>query len=218
MDRFQGFVSAKSDHFSHELNRKVESNKDVILKILSDDCPAIYADLTPSESDLEAAAELRQFFEELNVMKKITGNEHGFDNSIAQVISSETDVTMFGVSVCASLPNSRRIQVKRDNLDSVIAHLVSESTYVGEVGRREKFVAKVLDAKRINKIKTIVVLAVTIDNQLLKFSTSTHGPNFSELINGASIEFSGNVETHSVGKYTNCKETLIKNIDIHRIL
>lgn len=215
VDRFQGFVSAKSNHFSHELNRNVESNKDVILKVLSADCPDIYAELKPSDFDLESAAELKQFFEELNVMKKITGSEHGFDNSIAQVISSETDVSMFGVSVCASLPNSYRIQHMRDELDTVITQLVTKSTYVGEIGRREKFVARVLDAKRINKIKTIVVLAVTSDAQLLKFTISTHGPNLSELINGKTIEFTANVESHSVGKYTKCKETLIKHVVIH---
>lgn len=212
VDEQQGFIKSGYGYFDFKTKLTVMDNKTAIARILQKSPEA--PEITITDDHSKKAAELKDYFDSVIVMKKLTGNVNGFEDTVGQLLN-HTEVDNYGVSVLASLPNSLRIQKQRDEMEEFYDAKRITSKYVGNIGKRFKFNLLIQDIKFIAKYNIHLVTGVEGGENLVKFFWSKD-PDISELLVGKTMDVTGFVKEQSVSKFSNCKETVINRIKIQK--
>jgi len=210
VDEAQGFIKSGYGYYDHKAEKEVLDNKTTISRILGQhpDAPVINV----TQDHKKQAQELKDYFDGVIVMKKLTGSVNGFEDSVGKIING-TEVDNYGVSVLASLPNSLRIQKQRDEMDEFYDDLRGTSEFVGQTGKRIQFELFIKDVKYIAKYNIHLVTCLEGDKNLVKFFWNKD-PDVSSLIVGKKMLVTGFVKEQSVSKFSKCKETVINRVKI----
>ena len=210
IDDNQGFIKSGYGYYDYQNEKEVLDNKSAISRIINKypDSPVI--EITQAHRD--RAQELKEYFDSVIVMKKLTGSVNGFEDTVGKIISGN-DVDNYGVSVLASLPNSLRIQKQRDDMEEFYDDKRPLSQFVGQVGKRGMFSLLIKDVKYIAKYNIHLVTCVEGEHNLVKFFWNKD-PDIAELIIGKQMTVTGFVKEQSVSKFSNCNETVINRIKI----
>ena len=126
---------------------------------------------------------------------------------------SNDTIDNFGVSIVASLPNSFRVQKKRQSLDDWFDTMRDKSEFVGKIGERIRFSVNVKDVKFIAKYGIHLVTCVNDEDNLIKFFFSKE-PDIAGLLENKTVIITGKVKQHDVSKFSNCKETVFNYVKI----
>lgn len=210
IDEHQGFIKSGYGYYDYENQTEILDNKSSIRAILSGNPNAPKIKITQKHRD--EAAELKEYFDSVIVMKKLTGSVNGFEDTVGQLLN-HSEVDNYGVSVIASLPNSLRIQKQRDEMDEFYDEKRVTSEYVGTVGKRFKFNILIQDIKFIAKYNIHLVTGVEGGNNLIKFFWSKD-PDISSILVGKTMSVTGFVKEQSISKFSKCKETVINRVKI----
>lgn len=210
VDEAQGFIKSGYGYYDHENEKEVLDNKTTISRVLNNypDAPQIKI----TDEHRQRAQELKDYFDGVIVMKKLTGDVNGFEDSVGKIINGN-EVDNYGVSVLASLPNSLRIQKQRDDMDEFYDNLRNVSEYVGSTGKRSRFKLFIKDVKYIAKYNIHLVTCVEGEQNLVKFFWNKD-PDVSDLIVGKTMTVTGFVKEQSISKFSKCKETVINRVKI----
>jgi hypothetical protein len=210
VDEAQGFIKSGYGYYDHENEKEVFDNKTTISRVLNNypDAPQIKI----TDEHRQRAQELKDYFDGVIVMKKLTGDVNGFEDSVGKIINGN-EVDNYGVSVLASLPNSLRIQKQRDDMDEFYDNLRNVSEYVGSTGKRSRFKLFIKDVKYISKYNIQLVTCVEGEQNLVKFFWNKD-PDVSDLIVGKTMTVTGFVKEQSISKFSKCKETVINRVKI----
>ena len=210
IDDAQGFIKSGYGYYDYRNEREVLDNKSAITRILNNypEAPVIEV----KAEHRERAQELKEYFDSVIVMKKLTGSVNGFEDSVGKIIGGD-EVDNYGVSVMASLPNSLRIQKQRDEMEEFYDEKRPLSNFVGQVGKRGCFSLLIKDVKYIAKYNIHLVTCLEGDANLVKFFWNKD-PDIAELIVGKVMTVTGFVKEQSVSKFSNCNETVINRIKI----
>lgn len=210
IDDAQGFIKSGYGYYDHENEKEVLDNKNAISRILNNYPEAPVIEVT--DEHRTRAQELKDYFDGVIVMKKLTGSVNGFEDSVGKIINGDT-VDNYGVSVLASLPNSLRIQKQREEMDEFYDEKRPLSEYVGMPGKRSQFKLFIKDVKYIAKYNIHLVSCVEGENNLVKFFWNKD-PDISDMIVGKTMTVTGFVKEQSVSKFSKCKETVINRVKI----
>jgi hypothetical protein len=140
------------------------------------------------------------------------GKLNSFEDSVLRVISNET-TDVFGVSILASLPNSYRVQKKRQGLDDWFDDMRNKSEFVGKIGERMRINVLVKDVKFIAKYGIHLVTCITQEENIVKFFFNKE-PDIAGILESRQITLTGKVKQHDVSKFSNCKETVFNYVKI----
>ena len=210
IDDAQGFIKSGYGYYDYRNECEVLDNKSAISRILNNYPEAPVIEVKQEHRD--RAQELKEYFDSVIVMKKLTGSVNGFEDSVGKIIGGE-EVDNYGVSVLASLPNSLRIQKQRDEMEEFYDEKRPLSNFVGQIGKRGCFSLLIKDVKYIAKYNIHLVTCLEGDNNLVKFFWNKD-PDIAELIVGKVMTVTGFVKEQSVSKFSNCNETVINRIKI----
>lgn len=210
VDEAQGFIKSGFGYFDHSNDVEVLDNKTTIQRVLGEhpDAPKI----TVKPEHKQKAQELKEYFDSVIVMKKLTGTVNGFEDSVGKIINGD-EVDNYGVSVLASLPNSLRIQKQRDEMDEFYDEKRNTSEFVGQVGKRSQFELFIKDVKYIAKYNIHLVTCLEGNQNLVKFFWNKD-PDVADLIVGKTMLVTGFVKEQSISKFSKCKETVINRVKI----
>lgn len=210
IDDAQGFIKSGYGYYDHLNETEVLDNKSAISRILNNYPEAPVIEVT--DEHRTRAQELKDYFDGVIVMKKLTGSVNGFEDSVGKIINGDT-VDNYGVSVLASLPNSLRIQKQREDMDEFYDEKRPLSEYVGTPGKRSQFNLFIKDVKYIAKYNIHLVSCVEGENNLVKFFWNKD-PDISDMIVGKIMTVTGFVKEQSISKFSKCKETVINRVKI----
>ena len=210
VDELQGFIKSGYGYHDYKNNTNVYDNKSAIKMILQENPDAPVIEITQKHRD--QASELKEYFDSVIVMKKLTGSVNGFEDTVGQLLNY-TEVDNYGISVIASLPNSLRIQKQRDEMEEFYDEKRHTSEYVGSVGKRFKFNLLIQDIKFIAKYNIHLVTGVEGNVNLVKFFWSKD-PDISSILVGKTMDVTGFVKEQSISKFSKCKETVINRVKI----
>jgi hypothetical protein len=210
VDEAQGFIKSGYGYYDHKSEKEVLDNKTTISRILGQhpDAPVINV----TQDHKKHAQELKDYFDGVIVMKKLTGSVNGFEDSVGKIING-TEVDNYGVSVLASLPNSLRIQKQRDEMDEFYDDLRGTSEFVGQTGKRSQLELFIKDVKYIAKYNIHLVTCLEGNQNLVKFFWNKD-PDVADLIVGKTMLVTGFVKEQSISKFSKCKETVINRVKI----
>lgn len=160
-------------------------------------------------SDTQMAEEIIDYLKGLS-FKALERKLTEFETNVLNFVGSETiEKTQLGIA--ASLPNVYRNKLEADAWSVREADLGRTSEYVGTVGTRGDFVAKIENLRYIAKTMSWLVSCSVDDKHILKFFTvDTIGKV------GDTINLTGYVKGQSVSKYSNAKETMINRVKISK--
>ena len=131
-----------------------------------------------------------------------------FESNVLNFVSSET-VGKEQLGIAASLPNVYRNKLEADTWSIREAELARTSEYVGEVGKRGVFTAKVENLRYIASTVSYLISCSVDDTHILKFFGDVACGKV-----GDTIQLNGFVKSHSVSTYSNAKETMINRVKI----
>ena len=208
VDDQQGFIKSGHGFYDSDRGEETKDNKTAIFHYLNGtvDMPVI------TDTQKERAVEIREYFKQSLVGKKLMGTLNSFEDGVIKSIGVE-ETSGFGISVIASLPNSLRVAKKRDNLDDWFDDHRNKSEFVGQRGERLRFKALVRDVKFIAKYGIHLVTCVDENENIVKFFYSKE-PDISGLLEGKSIVLTGKVKQHDISKFSQCKETVINYVKV----
>ena len=211
IDDLQGFIKSGFGYYDHVTEKKIYDNKNTILNYLQgvegfESMPEL------TDDQRERANGTREYFKQSLVAKKLMGTMNDFEEGVMRAVG--TDFTdSFGISVIASLPNSRRVATKRESLDDWFDNLRDKSEFVGQRGDRIRFNALVRDVKFIAKYGIYLVTCLDDNENIVKFFFSKE-PDIAGLLENKRMVLTGKVKTHDISKFSQCKETVINYVRI----
>lgn len=205
IDRQQGFIKSGHGYWDHDNQTSVYDNKTVVKKQMDDN-------VSPSKEDAKTASEMIEFFGNVIVEKKMLGTANSFEETVAKIIAKDT-TDAFGISILASIPNSRRIQDKRDQLENFYDDMRSKSEFVGEIKKRSAFTVEVVDVKYISKYNIHLVTSVTKDENIVTFFWNKD-PDIASLIEGRQVKIIATVKDQQTSKFSGCKETVVNRVKL----
>jgi len=208
VDSQQGFIKSGYGYYDYENDVNVTDNKTAVMQYLSGD---ISLPEFTDEVNTEASNIRNSFRDEL-IAKKLMGKLNSFEDSVLRVISNET-TDVFGVSILASLPNSYRVQKKRQGLDDWFDDMRNKSEFVGKIGERMRINVLVKDVKFIAKYGIHLVTCITQEENIVKFFFNKE-PDIAGILESRQITLTGKVKQHDVSKFSNCKETVFNYVKI----
>ena len=210
VDAEQGFIKSGYGYYDHEQDKNVYDNKTTISNYINGiedfEMPTI------TDEVKEEATNIVNSFRDTLVGKKLMNTMNSFEEGVLKTISSE-QTDNFGVSVLASLPNSARVQEKRQTLDDWFTDMRPKSDFVGKPGERMRFQALIKDVKFIAKYGIHLVTCVTKEENIIKFFFSKE-PDISGIIENKDVVITGKVKQHDVSKFSDCKETVFNYVKI----
>ena len=211
VDNKQGFIKSGFGYYDRETEQTVYDNKTAIMNYMQglEQLPAITDEVNRAVDDITDG--LR---DEL-IAKKLSGTLNSFEDSVLKAISNVT-TDSFGVSIIASLPNSFRVQKKRQTLEDWFDSLRDKSEFVGKIGERVKMEVIVKDVKYIAKFGIHLVTCINKDNNIVKFFFNKE-PDIAGILEGKTVKLTGKIKTHDVSKFSNCKETVFNYVKIEEI-
>ena len=208
VDSAQGFIKSGYGYYDYENQKNIYDNKTTIFNYMTGVEPLPQID----DSVRARAAEIRDFFRNNLVAKKLMGTLNKFEEGIMKAIGFEkTD--SFGISVIASLPNSFRVAAQRQALDNWFDDLRDKSEFVGKIGERRRFAALIKDVKFIAKFGIHLVTCVDDNDNIVKFFFSKE-PDICGLLENKRVILTGKVKTHDISKFSQCKETVINYVRV----
>jgi hypothetical protein len=208
IDRDQGFIKSGFGYYDYGRGVQIHDNKTAIAMALV----ATEQTVTVTDEDRALAQEIKTSFKEELIAKKLMNKLNTFEESVLNSIANE-NVDNFGVSILASLPNSYRVQKKRQHLDNWFDAHRATSEFVGKIGDRVKFEVEVKDVKFIAKFGIHLVTCINDDGNIVKFFFNRE-PDIAGLLEGKRIILTGKVKTHDVSKFSDCKETVLNYVKI----
>ena len=211
VDNKQGFIKSGFGYYDRETEQTVYDNKTAIMNYVQgiEPLPEITDEVNRAVDDITDG-----FRDEL-IAKKLSGDLNSFEDSVLKAISNVT-TDSFGVSIIASLPNSFRVQKKRQTLEDWFDSLRNTSEFVGKIGERVKMEVIVKDVKYIAKFGIHLVTCVNKDNNIVKFFFNKE-PEIAGILEGKNVKLTGKIKTHDVSKFSNCKETVFNYVKIEEI-
>jgi len=231
IDREQGFIKSNQGYYDQDTDQRVDDNRTVALRTLrvrhgakpqtNGDGVELYRVETTSE-DEQKAQEIFSYFDQVLLMDKMADNlvkqgRDGLINDYNLQLSrmfdkGEIDVNK-ELAMIVSLPNSRRMADKRDQMDEFHASHKANG-YVGDLRQRIKVVARVMDVKFLPRHHIHLATVVTEDEKLIKFFMNEKLGDMARTINGKTIEITGTVKKQEVNDFTGCQETVINRVKI----
>jgi hypothetical protein len=208
VDNVQGFVKSGYGYYDYENDKNVLDNRSAMFSYLlgNAEWPTI------SEDQKQKAADIRQYFKESLVAKKLMGTMNDFEKGVMNAIGhDETDG--FGLSIIASLPNSYRVANQRQELEDWFDTYRDKSEFVGKIGERRRFAVFVRDVKFIAKFGIHLGTCLDDNENIIKFFFNKE-PDISGILEGKNVIITGKIKTHDVSKFSNCKETVLNYIKI----
>lgn len=208
IDREQGFIKSGFGYYDYGRGVQVHDNKTAIAMALV----ATEQTIDVTDEDRALAQVIKTSFKEELIAKKLMNKLNQFEESVLNSIAVDA-VDNFGVSILASLPNSYRVQKKRQTLDNWFDAHRATSEFVGKIGDRVKFDVEVKDVKFIAKFGIHLVTCINDDGNIVKFFFNRE-PDIAGLLEGKRIVLTGKVKTHDVSKFSDCKETVLNYVKI----
>ena len=211
VDNNQGFIKSGFGYYDRETEQTVYDNKTAIMNYMQgiEPLPEVTDEVNQAVDDIKNG-----FRDEL-IAKKLSGTLNSFEDSVLKAISNTT-TDSFGVSIIASLPNSFRVQQKRQTLEDWFDSLRNTSECVGKIGERVKMEVVVKDVKYIAKFGIHLVTCLNKDNNIVKFFFNKE-PDIAGILEGKTVKLTGKIKTHDVSKFSNCKETVFNYVKIEEI-
>lgn len=212
----QGFIKSgygykqptdERDEEGNVVYEQVKDNKSVILE-------TIKGSDTKYISDEKYINQANKEIDRINgkmMMKKLGGNLNNFEASLIKAI--EEVPTNFNVSIIASIPNSAKIDAKREALNDRMAQLKHTSDYVGKKGTRYDIDIDVIDVKFIQTSDVYMITGVLDNKDIVKFWWREQ-PDLTDIIEGKTVTIRGTVKTQEISKYSNAKETLFNRVKL----
>ncbi len=160
-------------------------------------------------ADTEMAEEIIDYLKGLS-FKALERKLTEFETNVLNFVGSET-VNKSQLGIAASLPNVYRNKLDADVWTAREAELGRTSEYIGSVGSRSEFVAKVENLRFIGKTMSYLVSCSVDDKHILKFFSVDKVGEIGDIIN-----ITGFVKSQAVSNYSNAKETMINRIKISK--
>ena len=208
VDDAQGFIRSGGGYYDHSTETVISDNKNTIMSYVMnlDDMPPI------SEQTVKRAEEIKQYFKETLIAKKFIGTINDFERSVLTAISSE-NLPSFAVSVIASLPNGYRVAKQREKMDEWFDERREISDFIGKVGERIKIDLYIRDVKYIASMNLYLVTAEDKSQNIVKFFFNRE-PDIGGIIQHKTLQITGRIKSHTVSKFSDCKETVLNYVKI----
>lgn len=198
VDRTNGFVK-KSDVFG-QTDKK--PNVSFLYEHFCNNEKTEYA-----AADIELAEEIIDYLKGLS-FKALERRLTDFETNVLNFVGSET-VGKEQLGIAASLPNVYRNKLEADAWTAREAELARTSDYIGQVGKRGEFTAKIENLRYIAKTSSYLISCSVDDMHILKFFSGVASGKV-----GDTIQLTGFVKSQSISSYSNAKETMINRIKV----
>lgn len=198
VDRMNGFVK-KSDVFGQT------DKKPNVSFLYEHFCNNEKTNYLPD--DINLAEEIIDYLKGLS-FKALERRLTDFETNVLNFVGSET-VGKEQLGIAASLPNVYRNKLEADMWTAREAELARTSDYIGEVGKRSEFTARIENLRYIAKTSSYLVSCSVDNKHILKFFSGIASGKVGDTIN-----ITGFVKSQSVSSYSNAKETMINRIKI----
>ena len=198
VDRTNGFVK-KSDVYS---NSDKKPNVSFLYEHFCNNEKTEY-----SAVDLELAEEIVDYLKGLS-FKALERKLTDFETNVLNFVGGET-VGKEQLGIAASLPNVYRNKLEADMWTAREAELARTSDYIGDVGKRCEFTAKIENLRYIAKTSSYLISCSVDDKHILKFFSGVASGKV-----GDTIQITGFVKSQSISSYSNAKETMINRIKV----
>ncbi len=198
VDRINGFVK-KSDVYG-QLDKK--PNVSFLYEHFCNNEKTDY-----SQTDLDLAEEIVDYLKGLS-FKALERRLTDFETNVLNFVSSE-NVGKEQLGIAASLPNVYRNKLEADTWTQREAELARTSDYIGEVGKRCEFDAKIENLRYIAKTTSYLVSCSVADKHILKFFSGVASGKIGDI-----LHITGFVKSQGISSYSNAKETMINRIKI----
>lgn len=195
------------DEDGNQIYEDIKDNKTVIIQTVKN----FNGKYIPNQKYVDqAVAEIDRINGKL-MLKKMCGGLSNFEGGLVKAI--EEDVNNFHVSILASVPNSLKIDTKREALNDRLAQLKHTSQYVGKKGVRYDIDVDVIDVKFIQSSDVYMITCVSDNRDIVKFWWREQ-PDLTDIIEGKTITIRGTVKSQELSKYSNAKETLFNRVKL----
>ena len=158
------------------------------------------------QEDIDQALEIIDYLKGLT-FKAIERELTEFETNVLKLVSSEI-ITKEQIGISASLPKVFLNKVEQDNWTTRETVLSKTSKEVGELHKREEFVANVEFSRFIPRTMSYLITCSVDNKHILKFFSDKTVPVYSI------INIEGYVKSHSRGRYHNGMETIINRIKV----
>jgi len=159
------------------------------------------------DADREMAAEIIDYLKGLS-FKALERRLTDFESNVLNFVGSET-VGKEQLGIAASLPNVYRNKLEADTWTAREAELARTSDYIGEVGKRGEFTAKIENLRYIAKTSSYLVSCSVDNKHILKFFSGVASGKV-----GDNVQITGFVKSQSISSYSNAKETMINRVKL----
>lgn len=229
VDRDQGFVKSGNGYYDHELEKAVEDNRTVALRTLrvmngnvnskDQDGNEVHI-VVPTDEDRERAQEIVNYFDQVLLMDKLGDNlvKRGTDGTVndynlqlSKLFDKKTIDVNKELAMIVSLPNSRRIADKRDQMNEFFSKH-KDKGYISEVKQRVKVNGRVVDVKYIPRHSIHLATIVTADEKIGRFFMNDKLSDLAKSINGKDVTFVGTVKKQEINPHTGCQETVFNRV------
>ena len=211
VDRKQGFIKSGYGYYDYDNCVNVLDNKTLVNNVLNL-YPEAGTKVDVLESDRTEAEELIAYFSDVIVEKKMLGTISGFEDTVGKIINGDV-VDAYGIAILASLPNSLRVQQKRDSMEDFYANHRGISEYVGKTGDRVGMTVDVVDVKYISKYNIHLVTSTDSNDNIISFFWNKD-PDIANLIEGKQVNIVGTIRKQEVSKFSGCNETVVNRVKI----
>lgn len=230
VDREQGFVKSGQGYYDPETEKHVIDNRTLALRTLrsmngrpdvdSDGVPMHGVEVT--DADRENAEEIFNYFDQICLMDKMAdtlvkqgknGQVNDYNLILSQMFDrGEADVNK-ELAMISSLPNSRRMAEKRDQMDRFYQEH-QNCGYIGDVKQRIKITGEVKDVKYLPKHNIHLAVMLTDAGKIAKFFMNDKLSTVAKTITGQTITLVGTVKKQEVNPHTGCQETMFNRVKI----
>lgn len=159
------------------------------------------------DADRELASTLVEYLKGLS-FKAFERSLSSFETNVLKFVTSE-EVSKDQIGIAASLPSVFERKLEADVWTAREAELALTSDYIGKVGSRCEFKAKIENIRFIGKTASWLISCSVDDTNILKFFSVTEIGKV-----GDTIDIVGFVKSQAVSKYSSAKETMINRIKV----
>lgn len=202
VDRINGFIKKSDVGFGTNADKK--PNVNFLYEHFCNNEKVEVAD-----SDREMAEEVMDYLKGLS-FKALERKLTEFETNVLNFVGSEK-VNKNQLGIAASLPNVYRNKLDADTWAAREAELGRTSDYIGKVGSRCEFEAKIENLRYIAKTMSYLVSCSVDDKNILKFFSVSEVGKVGDV-----IKVAGFVKGQAVSKYSNAKETMINRVKISK--
>jgi hypothetical protein len=195
------------DEDGNQIYSDIKDNKTVIIQTVKN----FAGKYIPNQKYVDqATAEIERINGKL-MMKKLGGGLSNFESGLVKAL--EDGVNNFHVSILASVPNSVKIDQKREALNDRMLQLKHSSQFIGKKGARYDIEVDVIDVKFIQSSDVYMITAVSDNRDIVKFWWREQ-PDLTDIIEGRTISIRGTVNKQEISKYSQAKETLFNRVKL----